>query len=235
MKKISVFTLMLASGMAASAQNNPSIGSGADHKPLRTPMEVKTRFGIKGGVNLASLDVDDDNNVTNFNTNNKTTFHAGAFVNIPIGGMFRVQPELLYSRMGSKVDGTPIVGSQTSTDRYELDFDYLTLPVMLQLQTPGGFFVEAGPQISYLITARQDNQLGSDPDIKDAGLVKKTDFAVAGGVGYTSRIGLGIHAGYVYGISNVWNADDAPQESKDREMNNRAIKIGLHYNFGAYK
>lgn len=224
MKKISLFALALFSGLAVFAQ---------DDKPARTPMATKPYFGVKGGVNLASLELDDENNTTNFNTNSKTSFHLGVFANVPIGGNFRFQPEILYVGQGSKVDGTLIEG--TGTGKYELDFDYIAVPLMVQLKTPGGFFVEAGPQFAFLTTARQDNATGTDPDLKDLGRVRKTDFALLGGIGYTSRIGLGAHATYVHGLSNVWNSDDAPSGTSDREVSNRGIKIGLHYMFGAAK
>jgi hypothetical protein len=198
-------------------------------------MTTAPRFGIKGGINLASLELDDDVTATKYETNSKTSFHLGVFVNIPLGGMLRFQPEILYQGGGSKIAGTPLVGSQTSTDNYELDLDYIAVPLMFQLATNSGFFVEAGPQFAYLTTARQDNQTGNDPDIKDMGYIKKTDFALAGGIGYLSRIGLGAHVTYVHGFSNVFNADDAPAAQKSVDMMNRGIKIGLQYQFGAYK
>lgn len=235
MKKICFLMLSLASGLALFAQNSQPIGSGTTQPTLRTPMEVKPRFGVKGGVNLASLEIDDDVTATNFNANRKTSFHVGAFVNIPIGGMFRIQPELLYIGQGSKVSGTPVVGSQTSTDNYELDLDYIALPVMFQLQTPGRFFVELGPQFAFLTTGRQDNQMGADPDIKDLGLARKTDFALLGGIGYTTRVGVGVHATYIHGLSNVFNSDHGTATQRELQLMNRGVKIGLHWQIGAHK
>jgi hypothetical protein len=226
MKKFSVFALALCTGLAVFAQ---------DDKPARTPMTVAPRFGIAGGINLAMLEIDDENTTTNFNANRKTSFHLGVIYNIPLGGMLRMQPGLIYQGGGSKITGTPLVGSQTSTDSYELDFDYIALPVTFQVQTPGGFFVEAGPQFAYLTTARQDNQTGDDPDLKDMGMVKKIDVALLGGIGWTSRVGLGAHATYMHGLTNVYNTDSAPAGTSDREVSNRGIKIGLHYMFGAAK
>jgi hypothetical protein len=229
MKKISLFALALTTSLAVIAQ---------DGKPARTPMEVKPRFGVKGGVNLASLEIDDDTPTTNFNTNSKTSFHIGVYSNIPLGtGMFRLQPEILYIGHGSKVTGTPLAGNQGTTQSYEVDMDYIAVPVMFQLATKGGFFVEAGPQFSFLTTARQDNATGSDPDLKDAEVIKKTDFAVLGGIGFTSRIGLGVHATYIHGITNVFDTDNASATSSPigGEVSNRGIKIGLHYSFGAHK
>ena len=219
--------LVCAVSGSSYAQNEPQ---------LTTPMEVKPRFGIKGGLNLASLEIDDDTPATNFNTNSKTSFHVGVYGNIPLSDMFRFQPELLYVGGGSKVSGTPLSGNQGSTENYEADFDYLALPLKIQLATKSGFFVEAGPQIAFLTTARQDNNSGEDPDIKDEGIIKKTDFSGVAGIGYLSRIGLGIHATYMHGFSNVFDTDNAENTNPiGGEVSNRGILIGLHYSFGAGK
>jgi hypothetical protein len=227
MKRISLFMIMCAVGSVSFAQNDPQ---------LTTPMETKARFGIKGGVNLASLEIDDDTPATNFNTNSKTSFHVGVYANLPLSEMFRLQPEILYMGAGSKVKGTPLSGNQGSTSTYEADFDYIAIPVKLQLATKSGFFVEAGPQFAFLTTARQDNANGEDPDIKDEGIIKKTDFAAVAGIGYMSRIGLGIHATYVHGLSNVFDTDNSDTSNPiGGEVSNRGVLIGLHYSFGAGK
>jgi hypothetical protein len=227
MKRISLFMLMCAVGTISFAQNDPQ---------LTTPMETKTRFGIKGGVNLASLEIDDDTPATNFNTNSKTSFHVGVYANIPLSDMFRLQPEILYMGAGSKVRGTPLSGNQGGTLNYEADFDYIAVPLKVQLATKSGFFVEAGPQFSFLTTARQDNKTGTDPDIKDEGIVKKTDLSGVAGIGYMSRIGLGIHATYVHGFNNVFDTDNAGTSNPiGGEVSNRGVLIGLHYSFGAGK
>ncbi len=228
MKKVSLFLLVSVASLASMAQS--------DQPQLKTPMEVKPMFGVKGGVNLASLEIDDDTPTTEFETNSKTSFHLGVYGNIPLSSMFRLQPELLYFGGGSKVDGTPLSGNQGTKATYEADLDYVAIPVKLQLMTKGGFFVEAGPQFSFLTTARQDNNTGTDPDIKDEGIIRKTDFSVVGGIGYTSRIGLGLHATYMHGITNVFNTGNQRATNPiGGDVSNRGILIGLHYSFGANK
>ncbi len=93
MKKISLLTLAIIAGLFIYAQE----------PKLRTPAPVQTRFGIKAGANLATLEIDDESSTNEIGTNNKTSLHAGIFVNIPLGDKFRVQPELVYSKQGSKV------------------------------------------------------------------------------------------------------------------------------------
>lgn len=222
MKKISLFTFLIGTSLALFAQNTNTTTTG-------TP-----RFGLKGGVNLATLELDDDTPSTEFNTNLKTSFNLGAFVNLPLGGNLRLQPEVVYSGQGSKVSQKTTVGAgATTTTPFEYEFHYINVPVMVQLKTPGGFFVEAGPQLGFLIGAKQDMQTGTDPDIKD--LIKKTDFGAGAGLGYMSNMGLGIGARYMHGFSNVWNSDKAPASQKNTQVSNRTIAFSLLYQFGANK
>jgi hypothetical protein len=194
-------------------------------------MAVKTRVGIRGGVNLATLEIDDQS-TPNMNTDMKTSFHGGVFVNVPISSAFRFQPELMFTAQGTKA------GVRSSTDENlaginEYDFSYLSLPLMAQWMSTGGFFVELGPQFSYLLRANGDRQSGGSVELRKSDYVKKTDFAGTAGIGYLSRMGLGLNARYVNGFSNVWNNDKSPSTSKDAKYKNRVVQISLIYHFGA--
>ncbi len=237
MKKIYLSTLALATGLAALAQGDPMIGTPA-HKPVRTEMEVKTRFGIKAGVNSAQFKVNNDAYTPSSaapDASHKTSFHAGAFVNVPIGGNFRLQPELIYSGQGSKIGETVTTNAGTRTFRYEEDLHYVNLPIMLQLQSPGGFYIETGPQLSYLIDAKTKGttpiSTTDETDMED--MRDNFDIAWAAGIGYTTRIGLGIGGRFNYGFRNIVKENSSGVSMGDLE--NRVIQIGLTYQFGAHK
>jgi hypothetical protein len=238
MKRMSLLTLLITAGIAVYAQNSTSgnvpIGAMSPQTPqLRTPMEVKTRFGLKGGVNVAKLSAKEFTATAEPSTNNKTSYHAGAFVNIPIGGLFKLQPELIYSSQGSKMQETVTSTGGSRTYNYEEDLNYLNLPVMLQLQTSGGFVVETGPQFSYLLDARQKGETPisttDKTDIKD--YRDKFELAWGLGVGYLTRIGVGIGARYNYGIRNIVEENDV----SIGELRNRVLQFSLSYQFGASK
>ena len=243
MKKLSFLTVLALAGFTAVAQDNGTTGMGNTTRPLRTEMATQPRFGLRGGVNFANIEFDDDFQGATYSTNAKTSFQIGAFVNIPVGTTFRIQPELSYVGFGAKVNGPSIYAPSTTNNNYQYEFDahYLALPVMFQLHTgSNGFFFEAGPQVSYLISSNEQSEGGQstniDVNLRERKLVKKTDFALAAGLGYVTRIGLGINARYVHGVSNIFDAEgNLDPQRANREISNRGIQLGLVYHFGAYK
>lgn len=230
MKKTILFALaVFVSAVMFAQESNPQ---------LRTPMVVKTRIGLRGGVNLADLTAKNlPSGSTYSEAESKTSFNAGVFANIPLGGsMLRFQPEVSFSSQGGKVHGP----SGTSTGgTFEQDLHYLNLPLNFQLMTKNGFFVQTGPQLGYLVSAKIKNPSGTGApaatdDNKDD--FDKLDFSWTGGVGYMSRIGLGIDLRYNIGIANIV-ADDARTTAPFRggTWKNSVGQFSLIYQFGAYK
>lgn len=206
MKKISLIALALCVSAAVYAQDN---------QQLRTPMANKVRFGLRAGANFATLDV---SNTAGQEITGKTSFHGGVFVNAPLGGMFAIQPGVEYSGQGAKATS----GATNS----EIDLHYINVPVMLQLKTTGGFIVETGPQAGFLIKSTVN-----DVEIDD--VYKTFDFSWGAGLGYVSRIGLGVNARYNLGLSNL--LENGGNASGDPKVKNRNLQVGLVYHFGAHK
>ena len=121
--------------------------------------QAQIKFGVKAGLNLANLTGD----VTDSKMN--TDFHGGGFVEVPVGKIFAVQPEILYSGQGAK-------SSEDGTD-FKLNLGYLNVPVLFKYNNPSGFFAVTGPQIGFLLNAQA--KAGSDhQDVKSS--FKSTDF-----------------------------------------------------------
>ena len=92
---------------------------------------------------------------------------------------------------------------------------------MLQYETPGGFYLEAGPQVGFKVNEDVPNSTIED-------FAKSTDFSLAGGLGYHSKIGLGIGGRYTVGISKVGDFDAG---TIDPDFKNGVIQISLFYTF----
>ena len=81
-----------------------------------------TRVGFKGGLNFSNFRVDgiQDNNI-------KAGLNLGLFFKLPVSETVALQPELLYSSKGSKLEyDNPIQGD----GEYRFNMNYLELPVM---------------------------------------------------------------------------------------------------------
>lgn len=174
------------------------------------------RYGVKAGLNLASL--------TNSpsDANSRVSFHAGVVAEFKIAQNFSIQPELLYSEQGLKYD------FEDSGIRYKSTwkFNYLNLPVLAKYYVMEGLSIEAGPQIGYRLSAKikaKADGVGSGVvDMKDS--TKAIDFGLAGGVAYDLPIGVFFQARYIAGISKV-------NDDNDGKVKNGVFQVSVGYKF----
>ncbi|RYY95673.1 MAG: PorT family protein, partial [Chitinophagaceae bacterium] len=139
-----------------------------------------------------------------------------------------VQPGIQWIGLGSK--------AKLGTESSEQDLHYLGVPIALQFM-PGsnGFFLELGGQANFLLTAREEDQV-TNVRMGNKDAFDKLDVGAFGGVGYLTRIGLGITAKYYYGLTNILEDGGGNNSSNDGpELKNRAYQFGLVYHFGAAK
>ena len=159
--------------------------------------EGHVSLGIKGGINV--YNVLDDNN-TNYDP--KTGYHFGLLGHIHLKNPWAIQPEIVYSAQGAKIGDT----------KYNLD--YINVPVLFQYMFDNGFRLQAGPQLGFLASADNKNDLNP------------IDFGVSIGVSYVvPSTGFGIDARYNIGLSNI-------NKSGTVNSTNRGIQFGLFYIFG---
>jgi len=167
-------------------------------------------LGAKAGVNISNFI--GASNSADFKAKTYIGFHAGGFISLFVGDNFAIQPEVLFSAQGAKIEQT----GSSSSDNYKLD--YLVIPVMLKYRFTGGFYVEAGPQVGFKLNEKID---GTTQDF-----AKSTDLSVGAGLGYHSPIGLGIGARYVAGLSKV---GDYKVSTTTPDWKNSAITISVFY------
>ena len=164
-------------------------------------------FGIKGGLNLATLCGESDV------YSNKTGFHLGMLYHIHISQHFAIQPELLYSMQGAKV--------KNSIFKNNLTLNYVNIPILAQYMFDNGFRLETGPQPGILVSAKQ-NYNGTDLNIKDD--LNSFDLSWAFGVGFITHKKWGIDARYNLGITKL-------PEAGGGDYKNGVFQLGLFYQF----
>ena len=142
------------------------------------------RIGLKGGLNVSNFTGGDFGSLKNKAI---VAYHLGTYVNIKVGAI-SLQPELLISSQGAKLD------SATGSENWKVT--YLAVPVMLKYRTESGFYVEGGPQVSFKLSEDINNQT-----IKE--FAQNLDLAAGIGAGLQSKSGLGIGVRYMAGLSKV--------------------------------
>ena len=192
-------------------------------------------------MNVASLSKD----ASLEDQKSKIGFNAGVFANIPLASSFSVQPEVLYSQYGAKVKSTDeftALGTTTrNVESFSTHLDYIAVPVMFQYNFVPNFYVEAGPEFGFLVSAKNKgdrtttvtNASGTTTssasytdDINKDNL-NTFNFGIGLGAGYYFTDNLGITARYVAGVTDV--AKDRPSGS-DATRNN-TFQVGLAYKF----
>ncbi|MDP5199103.1 porin family protein [Flavobacterium sp. DG2-3] len=190
--------------------------------------DQKVKLGIKAGLNMANLSVDE----SELNSSDKTGFTAGLMVEIPLAKQFSVQPELLYSQQGSKFSYSDAEVSN-SNFKSTIKLNYLNIPVMLKYYVAKGLSVQAGPQIGILLKANneyQDNFLGYD-NKENMNLKKYSsgiDTSVNFGLGYQFRDKFYADARYNLSYSNVFKESDVSYFINN-DMKNRVFQITIGY------
>ncbi len=144
-------------------------------------------FGVKGGVNVASIGGGTYTGVGALGS--RTGLHIGGLVEIPIMENISIQPELLYSMKGTNFNDT--------------NLDYIDLPILGKYNLPWvkGLSGELGPVIGILMSAERNGE-----DVKD--FYKTIDAAIAIGATYKLDMGVFFSLRYNNGLIEVDDFDD---------------------------
>ena len=152
---------------------------------LSLPIMAQLGVGLKGGASNFALTGEDKSYIY--------LYHFGGLVQIRFSNNFSVQPELLYSKQGN--------GYEENDVKIRNLLDYVNIPVMIQFNTKSGFTFEAGPELGFLLGAK--NKIGDQTptDIKSG--FKSTNLSFGLGLLYRMKMGLGFGMRYNIGLSNL--------------------------------
>ncbi|WP_073404296.1 porin family protein [Mucilaginibacter sp. OK098] len=206
MKKLLLMLVVLVL-VSAKGFSQTTTKTTSENESFGKKLMKKLEFGITAGGNYSNF------TGANFATDPLPGFHAGLTVSYKFTDNFLVSEEFLYSLQGAKVKDGTLAGQ-------EIKLSYASVPILFKYRTNSGFYVEAGPQASFKV--KED--LGG---ITDSKFAKKIDFAMAGGLGYQSKMGLGIGARYVYGLQKV---QETPSPILG-DIKNNSIQASIFYVF----
>lgn len=159
-----------------------------------TDNREKLFFGLKVGTNYSNVY---DSQGEDFVADSKFGLAGGAFVSIPIGSFFGIQPEVLFSQKGYKSTGT-FLGSSYSMTRTT---DYLDIPLLVTIKPIENVSILFGPQFSYLMKQKDDFTGGTITSTQEETYTndnyRKNTFCLTGGADLNfDHLVIGLRAGW---------------------------------------
>lgn len=179
--------------------------------------QVKIRPGIKAGLNSS--------NITNYNSEAKQDFYAGAFVVFKFTDFYHLQPELTYSKQGFISKNT-----HSNNSKEVVNLDYLSLAVTNKFfLKKTGLHAIIGPTLDFKVNNMPHYLNNYDFSRFDDFMI--FDFTLFVGIGYELPLGLALEARYKHGFFDI-NGDNFNQEVQFSKLNvNQVFQIGIGYSF----
>jgi hypothetical protein len=176
-------------------------------------------FGIRGGVNLASITISAAG--LNIVPESVTGFHFGPVADFKIRGNLHINTGLIYSLKGYKI------GLEAESTTYKINC--LDIPLNLAFRFPLGrkssVFIQTGPYLGYTINGK--SKFGGEIEaitIGEGGM-KRYDFGFGTGAGLNFG-SLTTSLNYQRGLANM-NADPAD----DAKLQHKVFQVSVAYMF----
>lgn len=187
-------------------------------------------FGFKGGYNYSSFngDVAKDNTLKGL-----SGFYVGALLELPLGDVISLQPEVIYSRQGAAWEQKDIFGEF----KKDLKLDYLNIPVMAKVNL-GPLFLQGGVQFGFLVgkpevSYTRGAQRVTEKVDKDA--YAAFDFGVGAGLGVNLSQHFFVEARYTHSLTNALDPNNNSLKnahiSDDNNFKNAVLSLGLGVKF----
>ncbi len=172
------------------------------------------RVGVIGGYNMASAWGDDAESA-----DSRSGFDGGALVQIPMGSMITIQPEVHYSQRGYQIGDT------------ETALDYITVPILLRAGLPlaEGFDFDflVGPSLGFLMSCSTSVDDADDVECPDDDY-ESFDYGIVAGGGFSWAAGPGdvlVDVRYDLGMKST----DATEAERDIKNGNLQFLLGYAF------
>ena len=182
------------------------------------------KFGVKAGLNIASLNITDPSRDT-YDLKPKYGFNIGVFAEFDFSDKLSFQPELLFSTQGVNYNAYSI--------KVIKKYNYINMPLMAKYAINRSFNIQVGPQIGFLLSADQENTTTFNGrsytykgDIKN--FLNTLDFDVSVGFGYKMNNGLSFDGRYNLGLTKLIKE---PANFGNTQEKNRVFVFSIAYLF----
>ena len=180
------------------------------------------RAGIKGGLNVSNLYVDEVSD-----ENARFGFNLGFYGQILSSDVFAIQPELLFSTKGSEIE----YGGSFFDQTVKYNLSYLDLPVLAVFKLGESAEIHVGPYVGYLLGAKisHEGDLGNGADEIDKDNLKPFDYGLSAGFGLNFG-NFQFGARYNYGLAKLADSDIAQLVLGDAKNSLAQVYLSLNLN-----
>src|SRR5688500_4362848 len=190
---------------------------------LPAAAHAEFRPGFDFGRSIVSTAYDEK--LPEWTTGDRIDFSGGVTGEVDLGARFGLVTGLRYSGLGNHID----VETSSGTGEAEIHQRYLVVPLWLRFDPPelGGFFLQAGPEAGYLLSARATSEVPlpgggvqeTDDTVTDD--LKRSNFSLSGGIGVRRSLGersLEFVLRYSRGLTDVAEDEEWFSNWKTREL-----------------
>ncbi len=193
----------------------------------------ETRIGVKAGLNYASV-------VGDLTQGFKFRFsgYGGLFLEIEFSDKFSFQPELLYSSQGFQLSSdlqsieTGNTAPEENDFRTNVQFNYITIPVLGKFAINDRMAVEFGPQFGFLLNQvtkiknldQRNNSTANSRSTISGNF--QLDYGAAAGLSYKLSDHFALAPRFYIGLRNRLEGLEGNLQNY-----NAAIQLGVNYTF----
>ena len=117
--------------------------------------------GLLGAANWSKFRIPDNDVNTNAEYEFKTGWSAGAWLNLPLGNKFSIEPQVLFSSYNYLTDAT------TPQLLTEGNLKFISVPLMFKIHPVSKLAITFGPQVDFLTGFDSESGVAVEEDIRN--------------------------------------------------------------------
>lgn len=195
----------------------------------------KVRFGIKGGLNISTVTVRNEN--VNGQLSSKFGFHAGVYLACRLSEKMEFHPEILYSNQGYHFKGTDL----NAKINEKANINYIALPLMFCYYPIKDFSFEFGPQVSFLLSNKskidytivpidEGSIIEGSTTVDNKDVTQSIELGLNVGLGFKITKNVIVSGRYNFGLTMI-NKQVVGSQSTDVEVRNSVFQFSVGYLF----
>jgi hypothetical protein len=166
-------------------------------------VQAQVKAGVRAGLNYPNMSV--------LNPEDHNGFHIGTYLKISLAGIVALEPGIQYAHREFT--------SQWNNNTYEVNLNYLEVPMLFRLSVFPFVNIFGGPQASVLLKKKWNGEGYMD----SMGTLPSYEMGGVAGIGIKLPLGFNVQGSYDFGLT--------PLDYNNQEIKNRIFKLSLGKNF----